>query len=281
MRFTRKLSVGFVLLFAMKLAVSCASMDATARWLIQEEDRCRRSGGTYILDKGCIPNIKSDPNPPVSPQPSAPPAPPAPGRPSLPGPSEPLPLHGQACAGFGHTGLASYRKSMDSPAPQFRVEPGELEGLALEACRITAEVTGFGQLALADRDSFFMLIETMRPGGYRVVFSGDTWRSGADMMTRWTVQHFPPGAQRMEPMGEFEHWLYPDRKYLYDCSWDRAGALCRVSQAEEGWSAERAVEIKAPLGQLVKPLVFGDKAAEPYQSMGPSAMTLRTCLSIY
>jgi len=252
---------------------SCQTLQPIVDKLQDQEAACKAAGGAFILDKGC-----------VMPTPTEPPAP-EPGPPPSPGPAPappgPAPATGQACADFGHTGPAVFRKSLDTPAPQLRVEVDEMAGRPLEAGRITAEVTGFGLLASADRDSFFMLIETMRPGGYRVVFSGDTWRHGADMMTRWTVQHFPPGAQRMEPMGEFEHWLFPEKKYLYDCSWDQAGAGCRVSQAEEGWSADRAVEIKAPLGELVKPLIFGDHAAEAYQRMGPDATVLRACLSIY
>ncbi|MDH4182657.1 MAG: hypothetical protein OEV92_00410 [Nitrospinota bacterium] len=185
------------------------------------------------------------------------------------------------CEELGHTSNAAFRKELGAPSNQFRVEIDELGGRAVESGRISAVVYGFGDLAAPVRDSFFLLIETVRPGGYRVVFSGDTWRDRDNMMTRWTVQHFPPGRSRMEPSSEFEHWLYPDRKYIYDCSWDSSRAICHVQELGTDWSAEREVRVLEPLGSLVKPLVFGDRAAEAYQSMGPGAVVEKACISIY
>ena len=266
---------------------SCQSIQPVIEDLQKEETACKTAGGAFVLGRGCVMPGQSAPvteqqttggGPAAPPPPVDPPPPPPP-------PYQTPPREGaSACQALGHTSPALFQKQMDSPARQFVVVPAELGGRTLARGRLTAEVTGFGDLAKQATDSFFLLIETVRPGTpYRVVFSGDTWSEGENMWTRWTAQHFPTGARspRKEPMDQFEHWLHPSSRYLYDCQWGEKEAVCSVAEVGAGWSATTHTPILASLGALAAPLVFGDQAAGAYQSMGPDAKVLRACLSIY
>ena len=272
-----------ILILMLAALSACATVERVADQMARDAEACKAKGGAYVVGRGCV-----MPQPqPVEPVPTPNPPPPA------PEPVEPLPPvdptpppddirptpPGMACQVLGHTGPAAFRKGMDERAKQFRVEPDELEGRSLTRGRITALVTGFAELADPDRDSFSLLMETLHPNGYRVVFSADTWRHGRDMITRFTAQHFPPGAPRVEKMDEFEHWLEPEKSYLFDCAWTETKAECTVSEAGGGWTAKTSTPILYALGPVDRPLIFGDMAAN-YQSMGPAAMVERACITI-
>ncbi|MDH5511173.1 MAG: hypothetical protein OEZ32_12595 [Nitrospinota bacterium] len=256
---------------------SCQYMQPVIDGLAREEADCKARGGVYLLGQGCkMPEeSKPDPMPEPMPEPMPPMEPPKP---------TPPPPGGDACASLGHGAPALFQKSMDLPAKRFTVNPAELEGKTLVKGRLTAEVTGFGALAQPERDSFLLIMETVHPDSpYKIVFSADTWRQGDNMFTRWTAQHFPTGARtpRKEPMDQFEHWIFPTSRYLYDCQWDRSGAVCRVHEIGTGWTARTETPFLKSMGVLARPLVFGDMAHEAYQSIGPDAMVLRACISVY
>ena len=265
-----------MILLIITLSASCQAFSPVVERMTQEEVECKSRGGAYILEPASMTtrcSLPPSPSPVVDDiedeKPSVSP-------PSAPGDG--------ACALLGHTTPARFRKGLEEPARQFITMPGELGGHPLARGRISAEVTGFGALAEADRDSFSLIISTVRPGSrYRIVFSADTWRHGEDMFTRWTAQHFPTGARspRQEPMDQFEHWLYPESRYLFDCQWDESAALCRVHQIGTEWTAETRTPFLAGMGALTEPLIFGDKAHPAYQSMGPTATVLLACLSVY
>ncbi|MDH5638748.1 MAG: hypothetical protein OEZ04_09670 [Nitrospinota bacterium] len=263
-----------LLLAAMVTSTSCQYAQPLVDSLAREEADCIAKGGGYHLDRGCVTPEEPHPDPEPSPNPIQP----------LDPPNPPPPAGDDSCASLGHSAPALFQKSMNSPAKRFTVDPAELEGKTLARGRLTAEVTGFGALAQPEKDSFLLIMETVRPGSpYKIVFSADTWRQGENMFTRWTAQHFPTGARspRQEPMDQFEHWLYPTSRYLYDCQWDQSRAVCQVHEIGTEWTARTETPLLAGMGLLIRPLLFGDMAHKAYQSMGPDAMVLRACISVY
>jgi len=269
---------GFMLLTVLAWAPSCQIMGPLIDDLAMREKECGASGGVFILGRGC--SMPTDPGPTDPGPEDTNPA----GNTSPPPTVSPPSVQGDTCKALGHEDTAAFRKSLDRPARQFIVNPAETGSRTLASGRLTAEVTGFGALEFAERDSFLLIMETVRPGSwYKIVFSGDTWRQGGYMFTRWTAQHFPTGARtpRMEPMAQFERWLHPDSRYLYDCAWNKSRVTCAVHEIQTGWSVRTETPLLAEMGALTSPLVFGDMAHQAYQSMGPEAMVLRACISVF
>ncbi len=211
--------------------------------------------------------------------------------PGKPVPSNPIPNEPGAtdmCTELGHAEEAIFQKSLSEPSKRFVTNVDETNGIEFTRGKLTAIVSGIGELEADATDSFFLLIETVKlVDPYRMVFSGNMWTEKArgNMFTRFTAQHFWGGtrAGNQEKYSGFEHWLYSTSQYKYKCEWNHISAVCTVHEIGTNWTGMLVVPFFASLGSLDPnvPFVFGDKAAGNYQSVGPSLMVEKACLSIY